>query len=219
MLILGTGFKTHGFVAPMEVAGRGGRTLDEAWAGVPKAYLGITVPGFPNMFLLYGPNTNGGAGSVIYTVEAATRHVIAALRELERANARTIELRPQAAADFDRDLRAGACRHGLAHRLHQLVRGRERGEPEPVAVGLEHLSPPHGEGGSGRVRAGLARDDPAHQEEAHRGDDRGDHGYPEADHARDGQHEAHDGDHAGHAAGHDEPEGTLLARASGGRSA
>jgi cation diffusion facilitator CzcD-associated flavoprotein CzcO len=105
VLILGTGFKTHGFVAPMEVAGRGGRTLDEAWAGVPKAYLGITVPGFPNMFLLYGPNTNGGAGSVIYTVEAATRHVIAALRELERANARTIELRPQAAEDFDRDLR------------------------------------------------------------------------------------------------------------------
>jgi cation diffusion facilitator CzcD-associated flavoprotein CzcO len=89
----------------MEVAGRGGRTLNEAWAGVPKAYLGITVPGFPNMFLLYGPNTNGGAGSVIYTVEAGTRHVIAALRALERANARTIELRPQAAADFDRDLR------------------------------------------------------------------------------------------------------------------
>ena len=105
VLILGTGFKTHGFVAPMNVVGRGGRSLDEVWAGVPKAYLGITVAGFPNMFLLYGPNTNGGAGSVIYTVEAATRHVIAALRELERANARTIELRPQAAEDFDRDLR------------------------------------------------------------------------------------------------------------------
>ena len=63
------------------------------------------MPGFPNMFLLYGPNTNGGAGSVIYTVEAATQHVIAAIREVERANARTIELRPQAAADFDRELR------------------------------------------------------------------------------------------------------------------
>ena len=105
VVILGTGFRTHDFVAPMDVVGRGGRTLDEAWAGVPRAYLGITVPGFPNMFLLYGPNTNGGAGSVIYTVEAATRHVIAAIRELERANARTIELRPQAAAEFDRELR------------------------------------------------------------------------------------------------------------------
>ena len=105
VVILGTGFRTHGFVAPMDVVGRGGRTLEQAWAGVPRAYLGITVPGFPNMFLLYGPNTNGGAGSVIYTVEAATRHVIASLRELERANARTIELRPQAAAEFDRELR------------------------------------------------------------------------------------------------------------------
>jgi cation diffusion facilitator CzcD-associated flavoprotein CzcO len=105
VLILGTGFSTHGFVAPLEVAGRGGRTLAEAWGSVPKAYLGITVPGFPNMFLLYGPNTNGGAGSVIYTVEAAAQHVIAALREMERASARTIELRPEAAAAFDRELR------------------------------------------------------------------------------------------------------------------
>jgi cation diffusion facilitator CzcD-associated flavoprotein CzcO len=105
VLILGTGFKSHDFVAPMEVVGRGGRTLSEAWHGVPKAYLGITVPGFPNMFLLYGPNTNGGAGSVIYTVESATRHVIAAIRQLERASARTIELRQEAASAFDRELR------------------------------------------------------------------------------------------------------------------
>jgi cation diffusion facilitator CzcD-associated flavoprotein CzcO len=105
VLILGTGFSTHGFVAPLEVAGRGGRTLAEAWGSVPKAYLGLTVPGFPNMFLLYGPNTNGGAGSVIYTVEAATRHVIAAMQEMERVSARTIELRPEAAAAFDSELR------------------------------------------------------------------------------------------------------------------
>jgi cation diffusion facilitator CzcD-associated flavoprotein CzcO len=105
VLIFGTGFKSHAFVAPMDVVGRGGRTLAEAWDGVPKAYLGLTVAGFPNMFLLYGPNTNGGAGSVIYTVESGTRHVIAALRELERASARTIELRSEAAEAFDRELR------------------------------------------------------------------------------------------------------------------
>ena len=156
VLILGTGFRTHGFVAPMEVAGRGGRTLEEAWAGVPRAYLGITVPGFPNMFLLYGPNTNGGAGSVIYTVEAATRHVIGAIRELERANARTIELRPQAAADFDRELREALAGTVWHSGCTQLVRGRARHRPEPVAVGLEPLSPPHGEGGPRRLRAGLA---------------------------------------------------------------
>jgi cation diffusion facilitator CzcD-associated flavoprotein CzcO len=84
VLVLATGFRTHGFVAPMEIAGAGGRTLAEAWADVPRAYLGMSVPGFPNMFLLYGPNTNGGTGSVIYTIEASVNHVIGALRELGR---------------------------------------------------------------------------------------------------------------------------------------
>ena len=121
-----------------------------------RAYLGITVPGFPNMFLLYGPNTNGGAGSVIYTVEAATTHVIAAIREMERANARTIELRTEAAAAFDRELRDALDGTVWHSGCTQLVRGRAWRRPEPVAVGLEHLSPPHGEGGPRGVRAGLA---------------------------------------------------------------
>jgi cation diffusion facilitator CzcD-associated flavoprotein CzcO len=105
-LVLATGFKTHGFVAPMEVAGTGGTTLAEAWGDVPRAYLGISVPGFPNMFLLYGPNTNGGTGSVISTVESAMAHVIAALETLDRTGARRVEVRPQAAERFDRELRA-----------------------------------------------------------------------------------------------------------------
>ena len=79
VLVLATGFKTHGFVAPMEVEGAGGRSLAEEWADVARAYLGMSVPGFPNMFLLYGPNTNGGTGSVVYTIEANMGHVLAAL--------------------------------------------------------------------------------------------------------------------------------------------
>jgi cation diffusion facilitator CzcD-associated flavoprotein CzcO len=106
VLILATGFKSHGFVAPMEVLGADGHTLWEEWATVPRAYLGLSVPGFPNMFLLYGPNTNGGTGSVIYTIEAGMGHVIAALGELERADARRIEVRRQTADAFDRELRA-----------------------------------------------------------------------------------------------------------------
>jgi cation diffusion facilitator CzcD-associated flavoprotein CzcO len=106
VLVLATGFKTHGFVAPMEIVGAAGRKLAEEWAPVPHAYLGMSVPSFPNMFLLYGPNTNGGTGSVIYTVEAGVSHVIAALTQLERANARRIEVRRQAAETFDRELRA-----------------------------------------------------------------------------------------------------------------
>jgi cation diffusion facilitator CzcD-associated flavoprotein CzcO len=106
VLVLATGFKSHEFVAPLEIAGPGGRTLAEEWGGLPRAYLGITVPGFPNMFLLYGPNTNGGTGSVISTIEAAMHHVLAGLDALERAGAGRIEVRPEAAAAFDRELRA-----------------------------------------------------------------------------------------------------------------
>jgi cation diffusion facilitator CzcD-associated flavoprotein CzcO len=89
----------------MEINGVGGRTLADAWAGVPRAYLGMSVPAFPNMFLLYGPNTNGGTGSVIYTLEAGMGHVLAALRSLDQARARRIELREAALERFDRELR------------------------------------------------------------------------------------------------------------------
>ena len=105
-LVLATGFKTHGFVAPMEIIGTAGRTLAEEWARVAHAYLGMSVPGFPNMFLLYGPNTNGGTGSVVYTIEAGVNHVIAALAALEQARARRIEVTRQTAEAFDRELRA-----------------------------------------------------------------------------------------------------------------
>jgi cation diffusion facilitator CzcD-associated flavoprotein CzcO len=105
VLVLATGFQSHGFTAPMEVVGAAGRTLDEEWAGVPRAYHGLSVPGFPNMFLLYGPNTNGGSGSVIYTIEAGLHHVIDALGTLDRTDARRIEVRREAAESFDRDLR------------------------------------------------------------------------------------------------------------------
>jgi cation diffusion facilitator CzcD-associated flavoprotein CzcO len=104
-LVLATGFRSHDFVAPMEIVGRDGRTLDEEWATVARAYLGLSVPGFPNLFLLYGPNTNGGTGSVIYTIEAGVDHVIAALRALKDADARQIEIRREAAEEFDRELR------------------------------------------------------------------------------------------------------------------
>jgi len=110
VLVLATGFKTHGFVAPMEVIGSGGRRLAEEWAQVARAYLGTSVPGFPNMFLLYGPNTNGGTGSVIYTIEAGVSHVIAALGELERSHVRRIEVRRRTAEEFDRELRRALAR-------------------------------------------------------------------------------------------------------------
>ena len=110
VLVLATGFKSHAFVAPMDIAGAGGRTLAEEWSDVARAYLGLSVPGFPNLFLLYGPNTNGGSGSVIYTIEAGMAHVISALEELERADARRIEVRREPTEAFNRELSAALAR-------------------------------------------------------------------------------------------------------------
>jgi len=136
VLVLATGFKTHGFVAPMEVVGRGGRALADEWIEVPRAYLGLSVPGFPNLFLLYGPNTNGGTGSVIYTLEAGMGHVLAA-----RGGGR---VRPGAARRPVED--------GVAHGLHKLVPRRERQRSQSMAVAVAHVPAPDAGARSGRVR-------------------------------------------------------------------
>ena len=109
-IVLATGFASHDFIAPMEIADGDGRTLTEAWGEVARAYLGLSVPGFPNMFLLYGPNTNGGSGSVVNTLECGIGHLLAALREMDASGADRIEVRPEAAADFDRELRAALAK-------------------------------------------------------------------------------------------------------------
>jgi cation diffusion facilitator CzcD-associated flavoprotein CzcO len=105
-IIFATGFASHDFVSPMAITGSDGLALESAWAEVARAYLGLSVPGFPNMFLLYGPNTNGGSGSVVNTIECGVGHLLAALREMERAGASRIEVSRAAAEDFDRELRA-----------------------------------------------------------------------------------------------------------------
>src|SRR5664279_3867472 len=104
-LVLATGFESHAFLAPMSIVGSGGRTLAAEWEDVARAYLGLSVPGFPNMFLLYGPNTNGGAGSVVGTLESGIGHVLAALRELDLRGAERIEIGQEAADRFDVELR------------------------------------------------------------------------------------------------------------------
>ncbi len=83
-IIFGTGFAATAFLAPMRIAGRAGRDLDEAWRDGAAAYLGLTVPGFPNFFMLYGPNTNLGHSSIVYMLESQIQHAmrcIDAMRE------------------------------------------------------------------------------------------------------------------------------------------
>ncbi|HEY8526650.1 MAG TPA: NAD(P)/FAD-dependent oxidoreductase [Acidimicrobiales bacterium] len=94
VLIYGTGFQASKFLTPMTVTGRGGIDLHDHWAGEPRAYLGITVPGFPNLFCLYGPNTNIVInGSIVYFSECGVRYIVEALGLVLETGHRALEVR------------------------------------------------------------------------------------------------------------------------------
>jgi cation diffusion facilitator CzcD-associated flavoprotein CzcO len=103
-IIFGTGFQSTRFLAPMEVHGRGGVTLAGAWADGAEAYLGITVPGFPNLFLLYGPNTNHGTGSMVEMLEAQAGYAVDAVRRLREGAAERLEVRRDVHDRFQAEL-------------------------------------------------------------------------------------------------------------------
>ncbi len=104
VILYGTGFASTGFVAPMEITGRDGVTLDEAWRDGAEAYLGVAVPRFPNLFLLYGPNTNHGTGSIITVLEAAAGWIGQAVGLLRDGTLETVEVREDTHAAFQREL-------------------------------------------------------------------------------------------------------------------
>jgi cation diffusion facilitator CzcD-associated flavoprotein CzcO len=81
-LIFATGFKATQFLAPIRITGVGGRDLHQAWSEGAEAYLGMTVTGFPNLFLLYGPNTNLAHSSVVYMLESQFSYVLKAVRTM-----------------------------------------------------------------------------------------------------------------------------------------
>jgi cation diffusion facilitator CzcD-associated flavoprotein CzcO len=99
-IVFGTGFHVTDMPIAHRVRGRDGRTLDETWAGSPQAHLGTTVTGFPNLFLLLGPNTGLGHNSVVFMIEAQIAHVMAALRHLDATGGAALEPRPEAQAAF-----------------------------------------------------------------------------------------------------------------------
>ncbi|HTR88566.1 MAG TPA: NAD(P)/FAD-dependent oxidoreductase [Solirubrobacteraceae bacterium] len=105
-IIWGTGFQSTEFMFPMEIAGREGRSLREEWAQGPRAHLGICVSGFPNMFLMYGPNTNTSGGSIIFFEEAQAAYLRQALQALARRGGGSIEVRPEVQEAGDREMQA-----------------------------------------------------------------------------------------------------------------
>lgn len=105
VLIYGTGFRTNDFMLPMQITGRDG-TLQEAWSEGAHAHLGMTVPGFPSLFLLYGPNTNTSGGSIITFLEAQAGYVRQALDLVRAQGGGAIEVRQEVEAASDRELQA-----------------------------------------------------------------------------------------------------------------
>ena len=104
-IVLATGFETSSYLSDLEVVGVGGESLHDRWGLDPRAYLGVAVSGFPNFFMLYGPNTNQGANSIIYILEAGARMVASAVSRLARRGGH-LELRPEVESPVQRaDLR------------------------------------------------------------------------------------------------------------------
>jgi cation diffusion facilitator CzcD-associated flavoprotein CzcO len=101
VIIYGTGFQATQFLTPMQVSGRGGERLHEAWQGGAQAYLGITVSGFPNFFMLYGPNTNLGGNSILYMLEGQIGYVLGALQALQANRLAWLDVRPDVQEEFN----------------------------------------------------------------------------------------------------------------------
>jgi cation diffusion facilitator CzcD-associated flavoprotein CzcO len=100
-IVLATGFEAAEQVAPFEVRGRDGRELNEVWRDGAEAYLGTTVTGFPNMFLLIGPNTGLGHSSMVFMIESQVAYVLGALRTMKDEGLKLVDVRPEAQAGYN----------------------------------------------------------------------------------------------------------------------
>jgi len=103
-IVFATGFEATRFLAPMEITGRGGLDLNEAWANGAEAHRGVALAGFPNFFMLYGPNTNLGHNSIIFMIECQVNYITQCIEALKASHARYIDVKPEAMAEFNREL-------------------------------------------------------------------------------------------------------------------
>jgi cation diffusion facilitator CzcD-associated flavoprotein CzcO len=100
-VVLATGFQTTDFLAPMHIEGKGARLLEEDWQDGPRSYLGISVAGYPNFFMTYGPNTNLGHNSIIFMIECQTRYIVSCIRTLVDRDLASLDVRRDVMEAFD----------------------------------------------------------------------------------------------------------------------
>lgn len=104
VIIYSTGFETTTFLAPMKIVGRNGLDLNTAWAKGAEAHRGVAVAGFPNFFMLYGPNTNLGHNSIIFMLECQVNYILQCIQALRSPKVRFIDVKKEAEEAFNRDL-------------------------------------------------------------------------------------------------------------------
>ena len=103
-IVFGTGFHVVDMPIGQLVHGRGGKALADVWRGSPRAHLGSTVPGFPNLFILLGPNTGLGHSSMVYMIESQLAFVVSALREMRSRGASVVEVRPEVVERYNAEV-------------------------------------------------------------------------------------------------------------------
>lgn len=104
VIIYATGFESTDFLAPMKITGRGNADLNAVWARGAEAHRGVTVAGFPNFFMLYGPNTNLGHNSIIFMIECQVNYVGQCIEALASSRLRYMDVKPAAMESFNREL-------------------------------------------------------------------------------------------------------------------
>lgn len=104
VILWGTGFEATDLLKSFHISGRNGSSLQDLWSGHPKTLYGITTPGFPNFFMLYGPNSNLGHNSIIYMIESQVRYMMRCLDEMKRRGSREIDVKQDAVEAFDQRL-------------------------------------------------------------------------------------------------------------------
>jgi cation diffusion facilitator CzcD-associated flavoprotein CzcO len=135
-IVLATGFKATEYLHGLEVVGEGGRRLKDDWAEVPHAYLGLTVSGYPNFFMLYGPNTNQGGNSIIFILEAQAAYVVRALRAMSRRRVRALDVKREVMDAYNAELAEALAGTLWANGCHSYFKN-EHGK---IATQLPHPS-------------------------------------------------------------------------------
>lgn len=110
VVVLGTGFSTDNRCADEHIVGSGGTTIQEAWRDGMTAYLGMTVAGFPNMFMVMGPNSGGGAQSILFVIEAQLRYIVECLRMMKTRRATRLDVRADVQREFNTRLHGKLAR-------------------------------------------------------------------------------------------------------------